>query len=367
MKREHAAIIARARRDGLKPVELAAELMGYTLVEAMRDASASQSVAFSKMSEVQQDSCIQQWTEATKEAIDLAIQVIASAGTRTVRMDLTSVAVGKKLKVAGVVAGTEEYKHDLIDLANDQGTAIVILNERDYLQGLDGIKGEKDQRPLDIEPSSEPATTPAATGKGSKAAAAKRASSPTSAGELAKKAIEIPAKMLEDARTFVTTQQNCKASALQNLLKVGAVKVAAVLEKLAEEGVVEFVGDEKTGEYQLVRNKPEVKETADSGNESAESGNNSAESGNESGKGGKELSFDGINDELPPVTLTDEIYAQIKAKVIKDKRVSVGALSITFDLSEEVADQAIDRLEMDGVISAENEELGTREVLEQAE
>lgn len=340
MKREHAAIIAKARRDGLKPVELAHELMGYTLIEAMRDASASQSIAFSKMSEVQQDSCIQQWTEATKEAIDLAIQVIASAGTRTVRMDLTSVAVGKKLKVVGVVAGTEEYKHDLIDLANDQGTAIVILNERDYLQGLDGIKGEKDQKSLPIDDPA-PADLPK---KG--AAAGKRASaatgSATSAAALAKTATTLPPKLLEDARTFLRDQQSVTVSGTQNHLKIGGVKAAAVLEELVAEGLAKLVEGSKPAQYALVHSVDESKsETVDNSG----------------------LTFDGDDEESTddepgndaPTILTDELFGKIKSQVLKTKKVSVGALSIAFDIDDEIVEQAIQRLELEGVISEENE------------
>lgn len=357
MKREHAAIIAKARRDGLKPVELAHELMGYTLIEAMRDASASQSIAFSKMSEVQQDSCIQQWTEATKEAIDLAIQVIASAGTRTVRMDLTSVAVGKKLKVVGVVAGTEEYKHDLIDLANDQGTAIVILNERDYLQGLDGIKGEKDQKSLPIDEDEAPKDLlkkPAAAGKRASAATG----SATSAAALAKTATTLPPKLLEDARTFLRDQQSVTVSGTQNHLKIGGVKAAAVLEELVAEGLAQLVEGSKPAQYTLVHESA----PAGTANDSEASG----ASGGAFAPTGSGLTFDGDDDAQDrladepgtneaPTILTDELFSKIKAQVLKTKKVSVGALSIAFDADDEIIEQAIQRLELEGVISEENE------------
>lgn len=335
MKREHQVIIAKARRDGMKPVELASELMAYTLVEAMRDASAASSIPYSKMSEIQQDAAIQQWTEATKEAIDLAIQVISSAGTRTVRMELTSVAVGKKLKVSGVVAGNEEFKHDLIDLANDQGTAIVILNERDYLQGLDGIHGEKDQKPLDLE--SDPADKPE-----KKARASTGTGSATSAGALAKKATELPQKLLEDARTFIRDQQVCTVSGIQNGLKIGAVKATAVLDQMAEEGIVEFVGDSKSGEYKLARAKPEEFEmSALSPDEKAD--------------------LVGAGDTLE-AELTDAIYEQIKAKVLESGKVSIGALSITLNLDDELVEQAVERLELEGIVTEENE-VGMRAIV----
>lgn len=315
MKKEHAAIIARARRDGLKPVELASELMGYTLIEAMRDASASQSVAFSKMSEVQQDSCIQQWTAATKEAIDLAIQVIASAGTRTVRMDLTSVAVGKKLKVAGVVAGTEEYKHDLIDLANDQGTAIVILNERDYLQGLDGIHGEKDQKALALDSSELVASKPTK----------KSSDKPKAASAIAKEIVLAP-KLIEQAREFVVGQQNTTLAGMQNQFKVGADKARAVFAALVESGDV--VAGEGLDKWELVRKEAEVNDAGDSA---------------EVGK------------------MTVNLYEAIKASVIKRNAVSAGVIMIEHEVSEEIALAAIDQLEDEGVVN-EEDEIGGRSV-----
>lgn len=333
MKREHAAIIAKARRDGLKPVELASELMGYTLIESMRDCIASHAIAYKNMSQVQQDSCIQQMTEAVKEAIDLAIQTIASAGTRTVRMDLTSVAVGKKLKVAGVVAGTEEYKHDLIDLANDQGTAIVILNERDYLQGLDGIQGEKDQKSLPIDEDQEE--------KPAKGKKAPRVESPTSADALAKKATELPPKLLEDARAFIRDQQVCTVSGIQNGLKIGAVKATAVLDQMAAEGIVVFVGDEKKGEYKLNRVQ--------------------ADKATDESKPADNLSFDGSDESA--TTLTEELYEKIRANVETTKKVSPGAIGVTFDISEELVEEAMQRLEDDGVITEEND-MGMRSVVE---
>jgi ribosomal protein S25 len=349
MKREHAAIIAKARRDGLKPVELASELMGYTLVEAMRDCIASHAIAYKNMSQVQQDSCIQQMTEAVKEAIDLAIQTIASAGTRTVRMDLTSVAVGKKLKVAGVVAGTEEYKHDLIDLANDQGTAIVILNERDYLQGLDGIQGEKDQRDLPIDSDAEPEGKPAKAGKDK----APRVSSPTSAATLANKATELPPKLLQDARDFITNQQVCTVSGIQNGLKIGAVKATAVLEQMAAEGLVVFVGDSKSGEYQLKRDKSPadkiIEQVADPVDEALD-----------------DLTFDGEDDSADDATLTDELYAKIKAYVIKSGKFSVGSVLVTLGIdSDVVVEEAAIRMEREGLLTEENE-MGLREIVQAA-
>lgn len=314
MKKEHAAIIARARRDGISPVELAHELMGYTLVEAMRDAAAATSVPYAKMSEIQQDSAIQQWSEAVKEAIDLAIQVIASAGTRTVRMDLTSVAVGKKLKVAGVVAGTEEYKHDLIDLANDQGTAIVILNERDYLQGLDGIHGEKDQKALALgsEESTPTKSTPVNR---------KSEGKPKAGAAIAKEVVLAP-KLIEQAREFVVGQQNTTLAGMQNQFKVGADKARAIFAALLESG--EVVTGEGLDKWELVR-----KEEA------------------------SEQQTTIITSDVK--TLSLDVYEAIKASVIKRGAVSAGVIMIDHGVSEEIALAAIDQLEDEGIVTEENE------------
>lgn len=331
------AVVSAAKKEGLSPMEIASELMNHDITEVVLGFMRKREVAFNKLSEKEQDGVIAELGSELKKITATACRVINANGVETVAATLKSLKIDGKLTATMVIDGDEPNRHVLTDKAHDKSSILIVLYPNSYSEGMSAHQGEKDQKPLDLE---EPDTAKPAKGK-----AAKRESSPTSAGAIAKKAVEIPPKLMEDAKEFIANQQNCKASALQNHLKIGAAKAIAILEELTAEGVLEFVGDDKAGDYQIVRGAPASAPTA----------------ANDS------LTFDGVDDEQAPKTLTEELYADIKAKVIADNRVSVGALSVAFDIDTEIVDEAIQRLEADGVVSEESEELGTREVIAQAE
>src|SRR5690606_8080217 len=154
-------------------------------------------VAFNKMSQQQQDAVIHDMQRDLVTAIDMGVRVIASQNTRTVRMKLKSVAIGKKWKIVGEAEGDEEFLHELADRTQDQSDVLVVLYERDYTQGLDAIQGEKDQKPLPLE-EEKPAK---AKRSGAKAA------SEIAAQVAPKKEIELPPTLIDQAQEFVRNAQ----------------------------------------------------------------------------------------------------------------------------------------------------------------
>lgn len=327
MKYEHKAIIDSATRDGKLPMELAKELIGHDLLKAMVSAISGHAVPFQKMSQQQQDSVIHDMQRDLAASIDTAVRVIVSQSTRTVRMKLKKATIGKQWQFVGEVATTEEYLHELGDKAQDQSDVLVILYERDYLQGLDAIQGEKDQKalPLDGEPKQDKKP---------------RASKPKAAGEIAAKVIELPPALIDQAEEFVRNIQTATHAGVQNQFKIGFEKAEALLKALEDRGVV--TEKDKDGNRALVRVKAEVKAVEPDGS----------------------LPEDGLEADADGFTvMSDELYARAKAKVIKDQSVSAGGLAITFDLDDTVSADLLDRLELDGVISEAND-LGGREVLQ---
>lgn len=341
MNAEQRAIIAAAEKDGVSPIERDARLIVHGMVNATRDQMRKHQVGYDKMGEAQQDSVIAELTTNYEELAVTIARALASAGSPAVIMTC------KKLEVSngtftGIVKSDQAFYNELISKVQDKGEVVVALYERQYRDGMEAIKGDKDQRTLPLDADDKPA-------KGAKADKAPRVSSPTSAATLAKKATDLPPKLLEDARAFIKDQQVCTVSGIQNGLKIGMVKATAVLDQMCEEGICTFVGDSKSGEYQLVRNTAPKDPEAD----------------------GSGLTFDGpeefekpefeeVGDAQPAVqVLTNEIYEKVKAQVLKTKKVSIGALSVSFSLDDEVVEQAIDRLELEGVITEENE-MGVR-------
>lgn len=101
MNAEQKAVISRASRDGLAPSEIAAELLTHDLLNSMLGQMRSHAVAFKNMSEQQQDAAIQTMQDEVKKAVDTAVRIIASAGTKTVRMKLKKVAIGTNYQIQG--------------------------------------------------------------------------------------------------------------------------------------------------------------------------------------------------------------------------------------------------------------------------
>lgn len=308
------AVVAAAKKDGLSPMEVAAELMNHDITEVVLGLMRKREVAFNKLGEKEQDAVIAELGSELKKITATAARVINSQGVECVQAKMKSLKIDGKLTATMVIEGDEPNRHVLTDKTHDKSDILIVLYSNNYNEGMSAHVGEKDQKPLDLE-GDKPAKPKA-----------KREGSATSADALAKKSIEIPPKLLADAKDFVTIQQNCKPSALQNHLKIGLDKAMAVLANLEKEGVVKFVGDEKTGEYELVR-APKA----------------------------------------AAAELTPELYEKIKAKVIADQRVSVGGLAVAFDVETDLIEQAIEELVADGIISSSDEETGERTVLQLAE
>ena len=333
------AVVAAARKDGLSPMEIAAELMNHDITEVVLGFMRKREVAFNKLAEKEQDAVISELGAELKKITATACRVINAGGVETVAATLKSLKIDGKLTATMVIDGDEPNRHVLTDKAHDKSSILIVLYPNSYSEGMSAHRGEKDQKPLALDDEPE---SPAPKGK---AEATPKVESPTSAAAKAKTATELPPKLLQDARDFITNQQVCTVSGIQNGLKIGAVKATAVLDQMASEGLVVFVGDSKSGEYQLNRVKPHEDQVDQVDAAMAD------------------LTFDGDDEPEVPTTLTDDLYADIKAKVIADKRVSVGALVVTFNIETDLVEEAIGRLESDGVISPEDEESGTREVL----
>lgn len=324
MKAEHKAIISRARKDGLQPSEVASELLLHDLVQASINQLSKHEVGFRKMSEKQQDVVIAELQAELKASALLAARLIAGANTATVEMTLKDLKVSNG-QVTGVVKSSEEHYNDLISKVQDKSDVLIVLYERDYFDALDGIESDKDQKSLALDEEHEQApeaTTTKKTRGGTK-----------KAGDVAK-AIEIPPKLLADAIEFVTGQQNTTYAGLQNKLSIGLQKAERIFELMAEQGIVKFVGDAKDGQYELVRNKEE--QSTDEAQEAIDREQDQKEEG-----------------QAPITELTDDLYDRIAAKTREKGSAAAAAIAIAFDIDLEIAEQAFDRMELEGVIDAE--------------
>lgn len=319
------AVVATAKKDGLSPMEIAAELMNHDITEVVLNLMRKREVAFNKLSEKDQDAVIAEIGFELKKITATAARVINGQGVECVQAKMKSLKIDGKLTATLTIDGDEPNRHVLTDKTHDKSDILIVLYPNNYSEGMSAHQGEKDQKPLDLDSDS-----PSKPDKKPRAASGTK-----SAGAMAK-AVELPPKLVEDARAFIVDQQNCKASALQNFLKCNFGKAEALQKLFESEGLIEFVGTDASGDYELVRNSAPAGEANESGGSDDESG---------------DLAPAG---EAEPITeLTDDLYASIVAKTTEKGTASAGALSVTFDISFEIAEQAFDRMELEGVIDAE--------------
>lgn len=330
MNSEQRAIIALAEKEGVSPIEKDARLIVHGMVNATRDQMRKHQVGYDKMGQAQQDCVLAELTEAYEELAITIARALASASTPFV------IATCKKLEVSNgnftaTIKSDQAHYNDLISKVQDKGEVVIALYERQFRDGMDDIQSDKDQKSLPLDSDEQGGASQEKPKK------PRAASGTKSAGAMAK-AVELPPKLIEDVRAFILDQQNCKTSAIQNFAKCNVGKAEALREYFAseKEGLLVFVGTDASGDYELVRKSAPTGEANEFGGSNDESG---------------DLAPTG---ETGPITeLTDDLYASIVAKTTEKGTASAGALSVTFDISFEIAEQAFDRMELEGVIDAE--------------
>lgn len=234
------AVVAQAKKDGLSPMEVAAELMNHDITEVVLGLMRKREVAFNKLGEKDQDAVIAEIGSELKKITATAARVINSQGVECVQAKMKSLKIDGKLTATMVIEGDEPNRHVLTDKTHDKSDILIVLYSNNYNEGMSAHVGEKDQKslPLDEKPA--------------KKTASKKAP--------AEKKIELTPKLISDARDFVTIQQNATFAGLQNQMKIGYDKAEALLKLFEGEGLVKFVGTDQSGQYELVRNKPAQEE-----------------------------------------------------------------------------------------------------------
>lgn len=316
------AVLELAKKEGRNPMEQSAEFMLHDLVQACLDVIRSQKKLYSELGEQQQDAVIASISSGLKQTVYTAASILAGADVVRVPFLLQDFKAGKDLKLTGIIDAADPGRFELMDKAHSKAKVVIVLQDMDYFSGMDNIQSDKDQKPLDLD-CTDPQTKKAGSGKG-------KAAKP-------EKEIEIPAKMLADARDFIIIQQNTSLPGLQNLLKIDITKAERIHQLLEEDGTL--TAKDASGMRQLIR---------------PGSGNDLEQEVTTNGAG--------LTGDDTPVDLTDEIYFAIRETVVKRQSVSVSGLMIEHALPEGTVLDAIERLELDEVVSPEDD-MGGRTVL----
>ncbi len=304
MTREQKALLDQARAEGKLPMEYSPEFIVHDMVDTMRNQMARYEVGYKKLSQQQQDTVLAELQHAAEGIAHTVARMIHAAGSQTVNMTLKDLKVSNG-QVTGMVKADEDYYNDLISKVQDKGEVLIVLYPREFSAGMADIQSEKDQRSLPLD-DDKPARKP-------------RTKKPAEEA----KAVEVPKKFLDDARDFVTIQQNCSVAGLQNQMRCGYEKAVATLDLLRAEGIVTRTGEAPNDAFELVRDKP-----------AAEAAPKDA---------------DGL-----PETYGDLTYSEVQQTVILHaKSFYLPWLSDRFKIEGEQAEHLALRLLDDGVIEAE--------------
>ena len=346
------AALELAQKNGLTPMEQSAEFMLHDLTQACLNILRTQKKVFSDLGEQQQDALIREISDKLKKTVYLAADILLGAEVVRVPMLLQDFKAAKDMKLTGIIESDHPGRFALMDKAHEKAKVTILIQDMDYFAGMSNIQADKDQKALDLASGDE---KPAATGKKDETP---RVTDPKPKAE---KPVKIPPKTLEQAREFVIIQQNGTLAGLQNFLKCDITKARAIHALLQEEGLLTAPVNDRE-DRNLVRDGEGQQDQQDQ------------QAGQPGGDGQKFDGFEDLNTEAkeisvvdgnsrgPKSELTDDIYAEIMALVIQRQSASLSTITTTLGVTDEVASDALDRLEMEGVVS-EEDDLGGRSVL----
>lgn len=149
MKAEHRQIINQAHKLDIAPSELASELLERDLIESCISFLRKQKATFTSLSENMQEATIRELESVVRQAVKVAISIIAARGTVAIPVTLKSITVDKGLKVVADVDSQTPHRHELVDAA--QNLCLLVLAPYDYSEGTDSILADKDQNDLPLD------------------------------------------------------------------------------------------------------------------------------------------------------------------------------------------------------------------------
>lgn len=338
------AVLELAKKNQMSPMEQSAEFMLHDLTQACLDVLKGQKKLYSDLGEQGQDAIIGQISSQLKKTVYTAASILHGADVVRVPMLLQDFKAGKELKLTGIIEADDPGRYDLMDKAHSKSKVTILLQDMNYFEGMSSIQGEKDQRALSLDSETQGGAVQEPAGKG------KSTPRVTEPAKKADKPMNIPKKTLEQAREFVTIQQNGTLAGLQNFLKCDITKARAIHAMMQEEGDLTAPVNDREDRDIIRKDKPkEEGASGAAGFDGFEDLNTEA----------KEIP---VSEEKAAGALTDDIYAKIKNLVFERQSASLSTITTTVGVTDEVAADALDRLEMEGYVS-EEDDLGGREVL----
>lgn len=130
-------------------MHLASENLGRSLLEGLLQEIRIMPDCWQKLNESRQNEVIERLQTQITHAVGRAVYTIASAERTTLVGKLEQVNSKEKIKATFVIDPRAEGRHELSDTVG-KDCLLVIASSSEYLDGIDQIKADPDQSPLDL-------------------------------------------------------------------------------------------------------------------------------------------------------------------------------------------------------------------------
>lgn len=130
-------------------LSMTAETVGRDLLQALVQEIKLLPDLWPKMSQKKQDAVIDRLRNRVETNVQMAVHVIASEGRTVVAGDLEQITIKDGVKAVVKFGASAPNLHELYD-ASGRAVLVVVANPAQHTGGMDEIKGEPDQRAMDL-------------------------------------------------------------------------------------------------------------------------------------------------------------------------------------------------------------------------
>lgn len=195
---------------------IASASMGKDLLAFLVQEFKAMPKPWQQLSESEQNDVLDRARYMVETIVHDAIEIVTAGEWVSVLADVENIAIKDHVKVTLKIArsNSEESMHELYNSRN-QACRIVLASAEQYIGGMDEIKGESDQRLMDLN---------------------------------VEEGAEDP--LIDQAIEFVRTTNKTGISAVQRKLRIGYNRAARIIEELEQRGVL--TGVDRAGNRKVI-------------------------------------------------------------------------------------------------------------------
>lgn len=130
-------------------MEMTSQTVGKDLLSALVQEVRLMPDVWVKLSQKKQDDVIERIRNRVETNVKMALHLLASEGRTVVTGDLDQITIKDGVKAVVKFGGSAANLHELYDAAG-KAVLLVVANAQDHMGGMDEVKGEPDQRGMDL-------------------------------------------------------------------------------------------------------------------------------------------------------------------------------------------------------------------------